>query len=167
MSLRIVLVLVVASSCTTTPKPPPGRAEPEVMPAEATVVPARWDTPTAIDVARQRLERNGFMHELPPLLEPGERSDQAPVGARLVTRATLPILERAAAVEQAADCWGEAEVIQVRALHVPAGSELRMSCHTQRLALEQGACVRRIVVGCPRRGDALLGELSLAAIGSM
>jgi hypothetical protein len=156
------LALVIAG-CVT---PGPGAA-PRVLPEPALVVPSRWDCLAAIEHVRERIESRGFLEEFPRVLEPGEALEADPAGSRRLTRGTRSLDGDRVEAGQPAACLGETEVIQVRVLTTRSGSELRMSCHTERLVSGPGACGRLLERGCARRGDAVLGELALQAVRTL
>lgn len=159
----VVAVLGLVAACATTPGPATaGRLDepsPEALPLVPVLVQTARAPLAAVELAEGRLIGQGFGSEAPVRPEPGLTP-----GKPLMTRAraSVPLVPEA---DRPAPCAGDVEVVQVSALVDAEGAtRLRLACYTDRRWRSAGAqCQRRLVPGCPRAGDALVGAIAADA----
>jgi hypothetical protein len=119
-------------------------------------VPSRYETSTALRLAREALDAEGFRFDL-----------TAGLAGRSGASRNIVLTDRAPDSEE---CSGTTEIVGVHVSDAPPGSMLRLTCVTQILGQPVhpgGACGHEEMAGCPARGDRALARIALEAVSSL
>lgn len=157
MTSRAFLLCLVSSllACATTPRPV------ERVPVPPQLVPTSLGANAALERAQEMLRARGFETPHPLLTWDG------PAPERAFARASGTLAPDEGMGSQR--CTGAIEVVQVGTRSLDGGqTQLRLSCHTERLVDGPGgprSCEVQREAGCPEAGDQAVTRIAFDAVG--